>query len=451
VTCVTDLRLQELADTFGREPARAVWDAGAAAIDQIVNLIRAEDIACDFKWVPAYLHAAKKENDRAAVDELEKEAILANELGLQATYLDSIPFFEVPGVKFPHQALFHPRKYLATLLRTIPGDGSFVFEKTAVEEIAEKPLVVKAGGHQLHCRHVVIATHVPLMGATGLVSAALFQTKLYPYTTYALGAKLPGNLIPEASYWDTNDPYNYLRVERRSDHDYAIFGGQDHKTGQTEDTTASFHQLEKRFLKFAPQAKIDHRWSGQVIETNDGLPYIGETAENQFVATGFSGNGMTFGTLGAMMAVDSIVGRKNPWRDLFEVHRKKLLGGTWEYLKENADYPYYLLRDRIVGAEGDSLSSLKKGEGKILKLDGKKVAAYRDAKGRVTLCSPICTHLQCIVSWNNAEQTWDCPCHGSRFKATGEVMTGPAEEDLAKLPELASQSSEHRIASSEQD
>jgi Rieske Fe-S protein len=142
---------------------------------------------------------------------------------------------------------------------------------------------------------------------------------------------------------------------------------------------------------------------------------------------------MTFGTLGAMMATDWVLGRANPWSELFDPGRKKVRGGLWTYLKENKDYPYYLLRDWIGGAEGKSVRALKRGQGKILNLDGKKVAAYRDDNGEVSLCSPICTHMKCIVGWNEAERTWDCPCHGSRFKPTGEVISGPAEEPLEKI------------------
>ena len=170
-----------------------------------------------------------------------------------------------------------------------------------------------------------------------------------------------------------------------------------------------------------------------MIETNDGLPFMGETADNQFIATGFSGNGMTFGTLGAMMAVDAVRKRKNPWEKLFDVHRTKIIDGAWNYFTENKDYPYFLLRSWLAGAEGNSLAELRAGEGRILSLNGKKVAAYRNAAGKVTLCSPICTHLQCIVGWNDAEKTWDCPCHGSRFKTTGEVIAGPAEEPLPRV------------------
>jgi glycine/D-amino acid oxidase-like deaminating enzyme/nitrite reductase/ring-hydroxylating ferredoxin subunit len=433
LTSVTDLRLQELDKTFGLEAARAVWDAGATAIDQIVNLIRAEGIACDFRWVPGFLHAPVEDHDGKATPELEQEAAVAKKLGISAIYLSSIPFFQRPGVKFPQQAIFHPRKYLAALARKIPGAGSHVFERCEAEEIAADPLAVKAGKFWIRGKYLVLATHTPLTGNTGLIPATLFQTKLSYYSSYALGAKIPSGLIPEASFWDTGDPYGYLRVERRRGYDYAIYGGEDHKTGQVTDTAAVFQRLEDRFREFAPAAKIDHRWSGQVIETNDGLPYIGETAEHQFAATGFSGNGMTFGTLGAMMAVDAALKRKNPWQDLFDIHRKKLLGGTWDYLKENKDYPYYMLRDWMAGAEGDSLGELPRNQGKILNLDGKKVAAYRDGAGHVSLCSPVCTHLKCIVGWNEAERTWDCPCHGSRFKPSGEVISGPAEEPLEKI------------------
>ncbi len=433
LTCVTDERLQHLQKVFGEDGARAVWEAGEAAIDQIVNLIRAHDIACDFRWVPGFLHQPLVGADERGVRELKREAELARYLGLRAEYLSAIPGLRVPGVRFAHQAIFHPRKYLAALLRKIPGGGSHVFERTTAEKVDARPLAVHAGGCKIRGGYLIVATHNPIMGNTPMAAALLLQTKLSLYTSYAIGARLPVDSLPEASYWDTGTPYYYLRSEHRRGHDYAIFGGEDHKTGQVTDTAAIYRKLEKKFLSYAPRARIDHHWSGQVIETNDGLPLIGETAPRQFVATGFAGNGMTFGTLSAMMAVDALSGRKNPWAEIFDVHRKKIVGGTWRYLKENKDYPYYLVRNWLATSEGKSLRALKPNEGKILNLDGKKVAAHRDARGQVTLCSPICTHLGCIVAWNNSEQTWDCPCHGSRFKPNGEVISGPAETPLEKV------------------
>lgn len=446
LTAVTDLSRGELKSAFGAEAARAVWDAGVAAIDQVVKNIRREDIACDFQWVPGYLHAPFEVKDTSELqserDWLKHEARVSNELGINVRYLESVPFVEVPGLQFARQAIFHPRKYLAALAAKIPGGGSHVYEQTEAGEIKTEPVSVQANGHTIRCQRVVLCTHNPLMGAAGAVGAMLFQTKLALYSSYVIGAKLPQGIIPTASYWDTAEPYNYLRVEPQRGHDYAIFGGEDHKTGQTADTTENYRRLEARLKRLAPQAAVDYRWSGQVIDTNDGLPFIGEMTEHQFAATGFAGNGMTFGTLGAMMAVDWALGRKNPWQDLFDPSRKKLLGGTWSYLAENKDYPYFLVRDWLAGAEGKSLRDLPRGEGKILNLDGKKVAAFRDDGGAVSLCSPVCTHLGCIVGWNTAEKTWDCPCHGSRFKPTGEVISGPAEEPLERLPAPAGASSE---------
>ena len=301
-------------------------------------------------------------------------------------------------------------------------------------EVQEKPLAVTANGHTVTCDYLVIATHVPLMGKSGLLGAALFQSKLAPYTSYAVGAKLPKGTIPSALFWDTCDPYHYLRVDDHARHDYVILGGEDHKTGQVDDTEGCYHKLEHLLRRLVPKADINDRWSGQVIETNDGLPFMGESAEHQFVATGYAGNGMTFGTLAAIMASDAALGRKNPWQALFDVDRTKLLGGTWNYIKENLDYPYYMIRDRLSAAETKTLRGLRRGQGKIADLDGKRVAAYRDLQGAITTLSPFCTHMGCIVRWNSAESTWDCPCHGSRFKPTGEVLAGPAETPLEPAP-----------------
>lgn len=432
LTCVTDLRLTELEKTFGREHARAAWDAGRAAIWQIETTVESLGIDCDFTWVNGYLHAPV--DGPGTVDEaaLRKEAELAVDLGFDARFLDRVPVVGRPGIEFEGQALFHPRKYLAGLLAAIPGGGSHVFENSEVEEVADEPLTVVTRGHRVRCGYVVLATHTPLMGKTNLASATLFQTKLALYTSYAVGGRLPAGSAAEGSFWDTSDPYLYLRIERRGDHDYLILGGEDHKTGQADDPAACYQRLEGRFQALFPGIDLTHHWSGQVIETNDGLPFIGETADRQFAATGFAGNGMTFGTLAAMMARDAALGRTNPWAGLFDPSRKTIRGGLWDYLRENKDYPYYMVRDRLAGPEGRSLRGLRRGEGKILELDGTRVAAYRSESGTVTQLSPICPHMGCVVAWNGAEKTWDCPCHGSRFEPGGKVISGPAESPLPK-------------------
>jgi glycine/D-amino acid oxidase-like deaminating enzyme/nitrite reductase/ring-hydroxylating ferredoxin subunit len=431
LTAVTDQRLHKLVDNFGRDHAQAVWDAGAAAIEKVDEISGSEEIECEFTRVPGYLHAPRaggKETDRG---ELQKDARLANEFGFDAAYLDSVPYMRRPGIRFSNQAKFHPLKYLAGLTQRIPGENSFVFEESEAQEFDEKKKRAKVNGHWINYGIVVLATHNPLAGESGMLSGMIFQTKLALYTSYAIGARIPRGSIPVASYWDTNDPYQYLRIDRRPDEDYAILGGEDHKTGQVEDTDTRYHRLEEALHTLAPGATVDHRWSGQVIDTNDGLPFIGESAPGQFIATGYSGNGMTFGTLAAMMAADWAAQKKNPWAELFAPSRKKFKGSAWYYIKENADYPYYLAKTRLTPAEGESLSDLSPGEGKILRLDGRKMAVYRDSGGKVEKLSAVCTHLGCIVRWNSAEKTWDCPCHGSRFRTDGSVISGPAETPLA--------------------
>jgi glycine/D-amino acid oxidase-like deaminating enzyme len=282
LTYVTDLRFHQMVKTFGKDHAQAAWDAGAAAIDQIEELVRKENIECEFTRVPGYLHAPVNGGTKDEREGFREDARLANELGFDATYLDSVPRMQTPGVGFANQAKFHPRKYLAALAGAIPGKGSHVFEKTAISKFDTEKHRARANTHWINYQRVVLATHNPLVGEEGMASATLFQTKLALYTSYAIGAKMPRGGVPIASFWDTNDPYNYLRVDRRADHDYAIFGGEDHKTGQAADTEACYRRLENSLKELLPNAEIDHRWSGQVIETPDGLPFIGENAEGQF-------------------------------------------------------------------------------------------------------------------------------------------------------------------------
>jgi glycine/D-amino acid oxidase-like deaminating enzyme/nitrite reductase/ring-hydroxylating ferredoxin subunit len=434
LTYVTDKRAAQLLKEFGRDHAEAAWDAGRAALAQIDENIQAHGIDCDFAWVPAYLHGSLDDGSERDDASLRRDAEAAADMGFDGLLVDRSPLIDRPAVRFGNQALFHPLKYLAGLIGEIPRHGGSVFEDSAVDKITDDPLTVHVGNHRVSCGFVVIATHVPLMGKTGFVSATILQSKIAPYTSYAVGATLPAADVSPALYWDTADPYHYLRIERRGDRGYAILGGEDHKTGQADDTEQRLARLESLLRRLLPRASIDARWSGQVIETNDGLPYIGQTADRQFVATGFAGNGMTFGTVAGIMARDTVLGIKCPWQELFDTGRTKLRGGAWDYLKENVDYPYYMVKDHLTAAERQSPDAVRPGEGKILRLENGRAAVSRDERGQLHSVSPICTHMGCIVHWNDTEKSWDCPCHGSRFSPAGEVLAGPAETPLAKVP-----------------
>jgi glycine/D-amino acid oxidase-like deaminating enzyme len=435
LTAVTDTDLPRLVSTLGRDHARAVWDAGLAAIDQIADFAEGMTGSCQWSWVPGFRHASIDlvgEELEHARQHLASEARLANDLGFDVTEVPRTPLVDRPGWRIEEQALLNPQQYLRGHLRALAEAGVVVTEHSEVA-FTESPGVLQAGAHRVRARHVVLATHNPLAGRLSGLAANVLQTKLALYSTYVVAARLPsGSSLAPACYWDTGDPYRYVRIDRDDRGTRVIAGGEDHKTGQETDTPSRLDALERWLRVLLPDARITHRWSGQVIETPDGLPFIGEVAPGQYIATGFSGNGMTFGTLAAMIIRDAITGaRANPWRDLFSPERSVIFRGPWDYLSENADYPYYLVRDRFAGARHRHLRQIARGEGALVQHDGTTVAAFRSSRGETTLLSPVCTHLGCHVAWNGADRTWDCPCHGSRFGPTGDVLAGPATEPLS--------------------
>lgn len=428
LTYVTDARLSELSRSLGVSQAQAFWEAGLDGMRQIDETVAELGISCGLRQVPGYLFAATDKDATSERESLEKDLELARRFGFDAEFLNEDPLFSRPAIRFPNQLKFHPLKYLAAVAKKIPGEGSHIFGNTPGSDIDPDK-------HELHTDQgvivydaVVAATHIPIQGERGTFGAALFQTKLAAYSTYAIEASI--DCVPESLFWDTNDPYLYMRFDRGPEGCSVIFGGEDHKTGQVADTDSCYEQLGNKLKEYFPKAKPIRRWSGQVWEPVDGLPYIGEVAERQFVATGFAGNGMTLGTFSAMLIRDLIGGRKNPWADLFSPHRKAL-SSSWEYLRENVDFPVRFIADRL--RPSTSLDDLSRCCGAIVRVDGKKRAVYLDEHGKRTVLSPICPHLGCIVEWNTAEKTWDCPCHGSRFTSTGDLVAGPAESGLEKI------------------
>jgi glycine/D-amino acid oxidase-like deaminating enzyme len=320
LTMVTDTRLSDLVKQFGRDHARAVWDAGLAAVAHIDDVVRQYGIDANFEWIDGYLHvpAGAAEDDQRAG--LQDEATLAAELGFDAEYVDAVPLLHRPGIRFLNQARFHPRKYLAGVARAIVALGGRIHEHSEADEFSAEPLAVETSGHTVTCKHIVVATHNPLVGLEGMTAATLFQTKLALYTSYVMAGRVATGRVADALWWDTANPYHYLRVEPHRDYDVVIYGGEDHKTGQQDDTPGCFQRLEQQARGIVADIEWTHRWSGQVIETPDGLPYIGQSADHQYVATG--GNGLTFGTLAGMIIADAILERSNPWAGLFDPGRK---------------------------------------------------------------------------------------------------------------------------------
>jgi glycine/D-amino acid oxidase-like deaminating enzyme/nitrite reductase/ring-hydroxylating ferredoxin subunit len=433
LTMVTDSRLHELVKVHGRDGARLAWKGGQQAIEMLEQIVRREGLDCQWQRVPGYLHAAIESD--ANLRELREEAALAEELGFETNFVEHIPVMGRPGVRYSGQARFHPAQFVRQLARRVRGNGSHVFGATGVEKVETDPLIVRASRYQVRCDRLVMATHAPLPGTESMLTGIWLQSRLAPYSTYAVAATVAGAPHP-ALYWDTAQPYFYVRIDAGSP-TRVIVGGADHKTGQEDQTEQRFNEVENHLHRIFTGVEITHRWSGQVLETDDGLPFIGAITDCQFVATGFAGNGMTLGPLSGAIIRDALCHEPNPYMELFSPHRRPGVRGAWEYLRENASYPYYMLRDRLRSAPSESFASVAPGEGRVIEQAGQRLAVYRDEDGDVHAVSAICTHMGCVVHWNKAERTWDCPCHGSRFHTDGEVMCGPAIRPLERHSEPA--------------
>ncbi len=434
LTQVTDQFLTDLLQDFGRAHAQAIWDAHGAAIDELREIVAELGIDCELRAIPAFLVVAEDGDLKEETQELRNEAELDAELGFPGTFIEAAPITGRPAIRYANQWKFHPVKYLRALAQAFVDAGGLLFEQTEAAEFHNDPTRVTANDHTIAYDDLVVATHVPLTGQAGFLSQSLLQTKLALYSTYAVEGRMSPGTLPEMLWWDTADPYLYLRIDHHEDGDVVIFGGEDHKTGQDSNTDACFKRLEGKLQEMIPGVVLERRWSGQVVEPVDGLPYIGEWKPHQYVGTGYAGHGTSFGTLAGRMITDLIVTGSSPWSDLFAVERKKL-SATWDYLVENKDYPFYLAKGFLSRGKDETVENLQPGQGAILQRDGHKVAACRDDSGATHVMSAVCPHMGCIVAWNEAERTWDCPCHGSRFQCDGKVFAGPAESDLSPAGE----------------
>lgn len=423
VTYMTDAYLADLERTFGAERAALVWTSCRQAVDELERIIKTESIDCDFARCPGYTYAP----DQAGLERLRREEELAKRFGFPVRLGHDLVGFAALGVlRVEQQAKFQPMKFLLALAERTAALGARIYENSKVISYAGGPVhSVKTSGGAVRAKQVVLATHTPIgdPGFLSLGSAA--------YQTYVIEAEIPSGLLPEAIFQDTLKPYHYFRVDKAAGHDRIILGGEDHRTGQSDGTEARFTRLESFLQKLLPgkSFKVVKKWSGEVLETIDGLPYIGSAGKGLFVSTGFSGTGMSFGMLSAMITRDLVLGRANAVTKLYGIWRFNAL---WRMLDRGSNFVTQLVKGWVVKADR-VLDDIKPDEGAVVTIRGKNVAAYRTAQGKLLKLSPICTHLGCTVQWNSAGKSWDCPCHGSRFKKDGEVLNGPASAPLKKL------------------
>jgi glycine/D-amino acid oxidase-like deaminating enzyme/nitrite reductase/ring-hydroxylating ferredoxin subunit len=424
VTALDD-RYVDLERLHGEKGARLAAESHSAAIDQIERIVREEQIDCDFERVNGYLFVPPG----VSTDILDREMAVAQRAGLSDVHMVArapIPFDTGRTLCFPRQAQFHPLKYLAAISQAIMRAGGRIYTETHAAKIegGKSARITTKNGHTVMSAAAVVATNTPVNDLLAI------HTKQAAYRTFVIGANIPVGSITKGLYWDTSDPYHYVRLSVRGD--VVIVGGEDHKTGQADDAEARYLNLEKWARAHFPMMRdVTFRWSGQVMETIDGLAFIGRNPmdePNIYIATGDSGNGITHGTIAGMLLTDLIRGRDNPWSTLYEPSRKTL-GALTSFAKETLNMAAQYV-DWITPGDIKEEVVIPPGSGGVVRRGLKKIAVYCDEAGRRHERSAVCPHLEGIVAWNHAEQTWDCPCHGSRFDKFGKVVNGPAITDL---------------------
>lgn len=432
LTSALDDRFYELERRHGIDSTRLAATSHATAIDLIENNIRTLGIECDFERVNGYLFAAA---GRPA-DELERELAAALRAGVDVTQVacTPLPFGTGPALVFPRQARFEPLAYLDGIARAFVAKGNAIHTDVhaiGVEQGNDAPCrVILDGKRAIHCAAVVDATNAAF---TSNVRLPLRQA---PYRSYLITVELTSEPVPDALYWDTGDPYHYLRVARDVDgRELLLVGGEDHRVGQDEHPADRWNALERWIRERMIVGEVVDRWSGQIMEPADGLAFVGRSpdADNVYLVTGDSGHGLTHAVIAGVVIPELIAGHEHPWAALYEPRRSVLKHAVGTMVRENASAAVQYA-DWLGGGDVDDLDAIPRGHGAVVRRGVHLIAVYRDDRGIIHERSARCPHMSAVVQWNEAERTWDCPAHGSRFDGCGRVLHVPAISDLAPAP-----------------
>ncbi|WP_159881760.1 FAD-dependent oxidoreductase [Paenibacillus puerhi] len=430
VTAQHDLIYDELLEKFGADQAKHYYQANSEALEFMRRTAADLRIDCEWQEEDAYLYAQTSEGDK----QIRKEHEACQKLGIPMELVERIdlPMKVYSGLKLPGQAQYHPLAYTNGLVEQVVSAGGLIYERTRIDgklEEGERPVLSTMEGKRITCRHVIACSHYPFYDGRGLYFA-----RLHAERSYILAVK-PTSPFPGGMYLSVDEPKRSLRSVTINGESMVLIAGESHKTGQGEQTEEYYKKLEQFGKQTLGIEAIPYRWSAQDLVTVDKVPYVGPITSrhsNVWVATGFRKWGMTNGTTAALLLRDQLLGRPNPYSDLYSPSRFKVDPGIKNLIKENADVAKHLIKGKL---ESGSIEADKLGhdEGAVVQVDGKRAGAYRDTDGVLHLVDTTCTHMGCELNWNNGERTWDCPCHGSRFDYKGEVIEGPAVEPLAKI------------------
>ncbi|MFD1769912.1 FAD-dependent oxidoreductase [Sphingobacterium suaedae] len=428
---VLDTPYTQIIKQHGVEKARRVLESTREAIRVVEGNVARYHIECDLERCHGIMYAQNEKEK----DELTRIRDAIKELGIPCEEIEGNPL-SVPSlyaIQFQEQGRFHPTKYLKGLLKAVLDRGGHILEQTLVQHVTEKDgarVIKTADGRMFVADNVVYATHTP----PGIQQMSF---RLSPYRSYIQVWELVENYVfPDEVVYDMQEPFHYFRQVVENGKTYLMVGGQDHKTAHHQNEQYNFLELEAFVRGTLPAKQKRYEWSSQYYESQDSLPFIGQFPgpghDNEYIATGFGGNGMIFGSLSGVLIADLIVNKSSTYSDLYSPARVGPLSSIPDLLLENLDVVKHFIQDRFTWEKVEGMVELACGEGKIVKYEGERVGVYKDEEGHITAVDPVCRHAACVVKWNNTEHSWDCPCHGARYAPDGSLLNGPSVAPLKR-------------------
>lgn len=424
-----DTSYDAIESDFGEEAARQIAAATKAAKALFEQNVSQYKIDCGYYTADGYVYAQDEKQDK----QLQKMYEASVRAGADVAYAPEtpVPIGFTKAIVYRGQAGLHPARYVTALANVFEQGGGTVWQNCPVNKFENEDgvLTIETGNGPVKARNLIWATHIP-------PGINLLHFRAAPYRSYAVAVTLNHDDYPLGLAYDLYDPYHYYRTQEVDGQKYLIIGGEDHKTAHEENTDACFNKLIAHAQTYFSIKEVTHRWSSQYFEPADGLAYIGHlpgNPDNVYVATGYSGNGITYSHIAAQVLTDLITTGNSAYKDLFAPGRVKPMAGFAAFVQENADVVKEFVSKRISTEKIEGLSELAHGEAKVVKYEGETVALYKDEAGGLHGLNPVCTHAKCVVAWNSTEKTWDCPCHGARYSIEGKVLTGPARKPLEKI------------------
>ena len=435
-----------LIDTFGIDFASKYYLSNKQSISNIKNIIVTENINCDFEYQNNYIYTTNEDNvfkinnEIKAIESIENYLTKNIDFNLKNSSINpqfvkkcGLPF-KIPGaIETCNQAQFHPVKYMYGLANSINSNGGLIFTNSLITDVTRKndEYEILANDYTVTAKYVVLASHFPFINFPGF-----YFSKMYQVTSYAIGIEIDDNTLNGMYINDCEPTLSFRTTKLDNNKKLLIIGGGNHKCGFSPESRDIFgyKYLENAIKKYYPNSKILYKWNTRDCVTLDKVPYIGEFSSfmpNCFVATGFNKWGMTMSNVSANIISDSILGRENVFLDVYNSKRLHPIKNKEEVKNEVKQVFKSFVQNRIQISKED-LSNIKNDNGGIIKIDGNTVGIYKDKSGNIYALDPTCTHLGCLLTWNNVDKTWDCPCHGSRFDYTGKNLYDPAFKDLER-------------------